>query len=113
MTDKGGNAITPSFISTPEELSRILPLQESEKVEIGAVARVYPFRISPFYASLIDRNNPLCPIRLQSVPSIKELKAGGSPDPLGEKAIGATPSFLKRYPGRGVFLVSSQCAMYC
>ena len=38
---------------------------------------------------------------------------GGGPDPLDEARIGATPSFLKRYPRRGVFLVSSECAMYC
>jgi len=61
----------------------------------------------------MDRENPLCPIRLQAVPSARELKAGGVSDPLGESTIGLTPSFLKRYPRRGVFLVSSECAMYC
>ncbi len=111
--NKGGNPVTPSFISTVQELSNVLLLQESEKKEIEKVGQVYPFRISRFYAGLIDPGNPLCPIRLQAVPSIRELKAGGVPDPLDEAAIGATRSFLKRYPGRGVFLVSSECAMYC
>jgi lysine 2,3-aminomutase len=41
------------------------------------------------------------------------LKTGGGPDPLSEAAVGVTPSFLKRYARRGVFLVSSGCAMYC
>ena len=110
---KGGNLVTPSFISSVQELSNILPLQESEKKEIEKVAQVYPFRIPGFYAALMDRENPACPIRLQAVPSVQELKAGGVPDPLGEAGIGVTPSFLKRYPRRGVFLVSSECAMYC
>jgi lysine 2,3-aminomutase len=105
--------ITPSFISTVQELSDRLLLQESEKKAIEKVAQFYPFRITDHYAALIDRDNPACPIRRQAVPSPRELKAGGVPDPLGEAGIGVTPSFLKRYPGRGVFLVSSECAMYC
>ncbi|MGD0233923.1 MAG: KamA family radical SAM protein [Syntrophorhabdales bacterium] len=105
--------VTPSFISTAQQLSDRLLLQESEKKAIEKVAQVYPFRIPEFYAALMDRENPVCPIRLQAVPSIQELKVGGVPDPLGEAAIRVTPSFLKRYPRRGVFLVSSECAMYC
>jgi lysine 2,3-aminomutase len=105
--------ITPSFISTVQELSHRLLLQESEKRAIERVVQVYPFRIPEFYAALMNPENPACPIRLQAVPSAQELKAGGVPDPLDEAGIGVTPSFLKRYPGRGVFLVSSECAMYC
>jgi len=110
---KGGNSITPSFIATVRELASIIPLRESEQSNISAVAQLYPFRIPYFYASLMDKGNPFCPIRLQAVPSIRELGARGVPDPLRESAIGLTPSFLKRYPRRGVFLVSSECAMYC
>jgi lysine 2,3-aminomutase len=105
--------ITPSFISAIQDLSDRLLLQESEKEEIEKVAQVYPFRIPGFYAALMDGGNPVCPIRLQAVPSVEELKPGGQPDPLDEAGIGITPSFLKRYPHRGVFLVSSECAMYC
>jgi len=110
---KGGNLVTPSFISNVQELSDRLPLQESEKKEIEEVAQIYPFRIPRFYAGLMDRTNPLCPIRLQAVPSVQELQTGGGPDPLSEATIAVAPSFLKRYPRRGVFLVSSECAMYC
>jgi lysine 2,3-aminomutase len=105
--------ITPSLISTVQELSARLLLQESEKKAIERVVQVYPYRIPEFYAALMDSENPACPIRLQAVPSVRELKPGGVPDPLDEAGIGVTPSFLKRYPGRGVFLVSSECAMYC
>ena len=105
--------ITPSFFSTVQELSARLLLQESEKKTLEKVAQVYPYRIPEFYAALMDPANPACPIRLQAVPSVRELKPGGVPDPLDEAGIGVTPSFLKRYPGRGVFLVSSECAMYC
>ncbi len=110
---RGGSSITPSFISTVRELSRAVPLDQPQQQEIERVGRLYPFRIPSFYASLIDKGNPLCPIRLQSVPSLREIAPGGIPDPLDECNAAVTPSFLKRYPGRGVFLVSSECAMYC
>jgi lysine 2,3-aminomutase len=110
---EGGKGLTPSFISSIHELSDRLLLQESEKREIEKVVQVYPFRIPGFYAALMNGESSDCPIRLQAVPSIQELKAGGEPDPLGEAGIGVTPVFLKRYPRRGVFLVSSECAMYC
>ena len=61
----------------------------------------------------MDRENPACPVRRQAVPSLEELEDKGGIDPLDENHIALTPSFLKRYPGRGVFLASSQCAMYC
>jgi len=38
---------------------------------------------------------------------------GGSEDPLGEEGISLTPILLRRHPDRCVFLVSSECAMYC
>lgn len=61
----------------------------------------------------MDKENPLCPIRRQAIPSIEELSDDGEMDPLNEGEIALTPAFIKRYPKRGVFLVNSECAMYC
>jgi lysine 2,3-aminomutase len=61
----------------------------------------------------METDNPFCPIRLQAIPSVKELDGRGVTDPLGENAISITPSFFKRYPGRGVFLVTAECAVFC
>jgi lysine 2,3-aminomutase len=110
---KGGRRPTPSFISTAQELSRLVPLTEAERREIDLVSKTYPFRITPFYASLIDSDNRACPIGSQALPALAELQSAGREDPLAEGDINVTPSFLTRYPHRGVFLVSSQCAMYC
>jgi lysine 2,3-aminomutase len=63
--------------------------------------------------SLMDGQNTACPIRRQAIPSIEELAGTGRVDPLNERSDSHTPAFIKRYPGRGVFLVTSQCAMYC
>jgi lysine 2,3-aminomutase len=61
----------------------------------------------------MEINNPFCPIRQQAMPSAEELKDEGDDDPLKERDISVTPVLMKRYPGRAVFLISSECAMYC
>ena len=101
------------FLSTSEALSEILSLDQSARKEIDEVSETYPFRIPQFYADLMEKDNPSCPLMLQAVPSAMELRRGGSPDPLAEGGIQITPALIKRYPKRAVFLVSSECAMYC
>jgi lysine 2,3-aminomutase len=61
----------------------------------------------------MDRDNPSCPIRQQAVPSVMEMEDGGQDDPLAEKDFSATPALIRRHSNRAVFLVTSQCAMYC
>ncbi|MGD0230260.1 MAG: KamA family radical SAM protein [Syntrophorhabdales bacterium] len=102
-----------SLVSDVEGLSGFISLDSESKKEIERISKVYPFRVPQFYAGLMERENPLCPIRLQAVPSAPEHDRRGIADPLGEGQIAMTPSFFKRYPGRGVFLVSGECAMYC
>jgi lysine 2,3-aminomutase len=101
------------FLSHPQQLLDLTPIQNLDVANLTAVSEMYPFKIPPFYASLIDWTNPTCPIRLQALPTVQELSGGQNLDPLDEGSIQATPSFLKRYPKRGVFWVSGRCAMYC
>lgn len=61
----------------------------------------------------MEIDDPFCPIRQQAIPSAEELKDEGNDDPLKERDISVTPALMKRYPGRAVFLISSECAMYC
>jgi lysine 2,3-aminomutase len=70
-------------------------------------------KVPLFYLNLMDRNNPSCPIRQQAVPSHLEMDKQGVEDPLGENGVAVTPALLKRHLNRAVFLVTSQCAMYC
>jgi lysine 2,3-aminomutase len=77
---------------------------------VGGFHRV---RVPLFYLNLMDRNNPSCPIRQQAVPSVMEMDEGGHDDPLAENDFSITPALIKRHPNRAVFLVTSQCAMYC
>lgn len=101
-------------IRTYEELSAILELTESEKNVLISHTQL-PMSITPYYASLIDRNNPLDPIRRCVVPTIHELEHhhGESEDPLSEEEDSPVPGLVHRYPDRVLFLVTDFCSTYC
>lgn len=108
-----GTPATLPFITRFEELSKYLSFQNESRDELDRISRIFPFRVPRFYLGLMDRENPDCPLRRQAIPTAEELVDRGGSDPLDEQDIALTPSFLRRYPGRGVFLASSRCAMYC
>ncbi|MBU2493823.1 MAG: KamA family radical SAM protein [Bacteroidetes bacterium] len=69
-------------------------------------------RINPYYLSLI--RYPGDPIWLQCVPDRIELEdIEGTEDPLHEDEMSPVPNITHRYPDRCLFLVTSQCGMYC
>jgi lysine 2,3-aminomutase len=101
-------------ISTVEALQKIINLSPEEAREIAQTQEQYRWAISPYYASLIDPDNPACPVRLQAVPSIQEaLDQEGSMDPMGEEFTSPAPCITRRYPDRLIINVTNQCAMYC
>lgn len=74
--------------------------------------KLFHIRINPYYLSLI--RYPGDPIWLQCIPDAAELQDDGLPeDPLSEEAHSPVPSITHRYPDRVLFLVTSQCSMYC
>lgn len=69
-------------------------------------------RINPYYLSLIRK--PGDPIWLQCVPDEKELDdIDAEEDPLHEDDMSPVPNITHRYPDRALFLVTSQCGLYC
>jgi lysine 2,3-aminomutase len=80
--------------------------------EIDAVIRRYPMRIPPYYLDLIRRAG--APLYRQAVPDPRELNDPvGLIDPLGEEDLSPAPNLVHKYPDRALFLVCSECAMYC
>jgi lysine 2,3-aminomutase len=71
--------------------------------------------ITPYYLTLMDPDNPNCPIRKQAVPSINELVVGAHDleDPLHEDGDSPVPGLTHRYPDRVLFLITDKCSMYC
>ena len=83
---------------------------------VTEVLGTFRMAITPYYASLIDQDDPTCPIRRQAVPTVKELD--GDPgdagaDPLHEDVDSPVPGLTHRYPDRVLLLITDQCSMYC
>jgi lysine 2,3-aminomutase len=79
---------------------------------LEAVAERYPMRVNPYYLGLIQAVGD--PIWRQAVPAEDELHDRVCPaDPLEEENQSPVPNLVHRYPDRVLFLVSSECAMYC
>src|SRR5512145_1139791 len=85
--------------------------------EIEGISAKNKFRldITPYFASLIDPDDPMCPVRQQVIPKGRELKAFDSmmEDSLAEDRHSPVPGLVHRYPDRVLMLVTTQCASYC
>ena len=101
----------------PRQLVDLLPFSADERRAIETLQAQYKLAIPPYYFSLIDRDDPHDPIRLQSVPSPLELAgaagADGEDDPLDEDKDSPVPGLTHRYPDRALLVTTHVCTMYC
>ncbi|KUK92078.1 MAG: Lysine 2,3-aminomutase YodO family protein, partial [Thermotogales bacterium 46_20] len=102
-------------VTTVEQLSRVIKITQSEEKGIEECLKHLRMAITPYYASLIETQNPRCPIRRQAVPTEKELMIDhwDMVDPLSEDEDSPVKGITHRYPDRVLFLVTDQCSMYC
>ena len=102
-------------ITTFEKFTGIT-FTEKEHKKLEKTAQKFPLNITPYYASLIEKENySNDPIFKQSFPDSAELKISryDMSDPLHEDKDSPTQGITHRYPDRVLFLVSNRCAMYC
>ncbi|MCC7451501.1 MAG: KamA family radical SAM protein, partial [Anaerolineae bacterium] len=101
-------------LNSLEELSAVVNLTPDEIEGISAKDR-FRLDITPYFASLIDPDDPNCPIRRQVIPTGRELEGFDSmmEDSLAEDAHSPVPGLVHRYPDRVLMLVTTQCASYC
>lgn len=101
-------------LNTLDELGRIIHLTPEEKEGIAAE---HHFRIdvTPYFAALLDPDDPACPLRRQVIPTGRELTGfqAAMVDSLSEEAHSPVPGLVHRYPDRVLMLVTTQCASYC
>ncbi|WP_409228661.1 lysine 2,3-aminomutase [Gudongella sp. SC589] len=102
-------------ITDVEKLREVIKLSDQEEKDISEVLKKFRVGITPYYASLMDPENPKCPVRMQAVPTIMETHISESDmdDPLHEDADSPVPGLTHRYPDRVLFLITDQCSMYC
>ena len=102
-------------IKDVDTLAKVIPLTDKDKTDIVEVLKVFRMAITPYYASIIDRKNPTCPVRLQAIPRLSETHFDESDqdDPLHEDADSPVPGLTHRYPDRVLLLVTHICSMNC
>jgi len=102
-------------IDTIEDLKQVINLTDEEAEGIRAALKQLKMGITPYYALLMDPDDPNCPVRKQAVPTILETHIAKSDmsDPLHEDVDSPTPGLTHRYPDRALLLVTDQCSMYC
>ncbi|HEX9768040.1 MAG TPA: KamA family radical SAM protein [Kiloniellales bacterium] len=97
------------------KLSEIFRLSDDERVAIERHRGSLPLGITPYYASLMSRDDPFEPLRRTHIPVNDEyLRAPGeADDPLHEDADSSVPGLVHRYPDRVLFLATGFCSTYC
>ncbi len=103
-----------SRVREPEQLGEFLHLEDEYISWLRAHAHDLPFAVTPYLLSIMDRDDPDCPIRGQFLPSPQELSDScGLMDPLEEQAHEKAPGLIQVYPDRAAWCVSSFCPSLC
>ena len=102
-------------LDSVEKIKQVINLTPQEEEDIEKVLNGFSVGITPYYASLMDPDDPYCPVRMQAVPTIAETHRGEADmlDPLHEDEDSPAPGLTHRYPDRVLFLITDQCSMYC
>jgi len=89
-------------IDTVERLKEVVNLTETEEEGIRESLKQLKMGITPYYALLMDKDDPNCPVRKQAVPTILETHIAKSDmlDPLHEDADSPVAGLTHRYPDR-------------
>ncbi|MBS3950283.1 MAG: lysine 2,3-aminomutase, partial [Peptococcaceae bacterium] len=102
-------------IQDADTLSKVVNLTSQESEGVSEALLSLRMAITPYYASLIDPDHTICPIRKQAVPTHRELirSPEDMADPLHEDSNSPVPGLTHRYPDRVLLLITDQCSMYC
>lgn len=102
-------------IETLDQLKKYVTLTPEEEDGVRLSLSTLRMAITPYYISLIDPENPHCPIRKQSIPTAAEVYQSPADllDPLHEDEDSPTAGLTHRYPDRVLFLITDMCSMYC
>jgi lysine 2,3-aminomutase len=104
-----------NMLTSADDLARVVALSDEERAGLAASRELFRVGLTPYYASLMDREHASCPIRLQAIPRAceAEVRTEELRDPLGEDTHQPAPSIVHKYPDRVLFLVVDRCGIYC
>lgn len=96
-------------------LEKVLNVTADEREAFEKSNDMFHMGITPYYAALMDKDDPNCPIRLQSVPTMGEVNIlpTDMEDPLAEERDMPVPGITHRYPDRVLFYTTHNCPVFC
>ncbi len=101
-------------LRTADQLSQVIHLSPDEREALAIPGRLR-VQMTPYVASLMDPDDPHCPIRRQLIPTTAEFEACPDTvaDSLHEDEQSPVPGLVHRYPDRVLLLSTTLCAAYC
>ncbi|MBF0275662.1 MAG: KamA family radical SAM protein, partial [Nitrospinae bacterium] len=106
-----------NHVNSMEKLEKYINVTDSEREAINTLNTKWG--TTPYFASLMDKNDPDCPIRKQVIPSIKETENVYGMEHFlvwkENRATGETrpDSIARQYHDRIAFTVVEICGIYC
>src|SRR5690606_36614214 len=94
-------------------IQQVQELAPEERDKLSAVTGEYVFRLSKYYHSLIDWEDPDDPMRHIVIPHPTELDEYGRLDPSDEAENYVAPGCQHKYGPTALLMVSEACASYC
>jgi len=99
-----------SVIRTPANIPD-LPSETAQQLE--PVLKIFEFRVSRYYADLIDWKNPDDPLRRIVMPDVRELDSMLDIDASDEESNTAAHGLQHKYRPTALLLVNDVCSAYC
>ena len=98
------------------DIDSLLGFCEIERSDVDVASNsVFGFRVTRYFASLIEKGNPLDPLLLQVLPTPAEahIVPGYSRDAVGDHLCMPIPGLIHKYHGRVLFALTGACAIHC
>ncbi|MFA6530773.1 MAG: KamA family radical SAM protein [Candidatus Micrarchaeia archaeon] len=99
-----------------EKFPHLQKLLKLKQKDIHQIDEIYPIKITPHYASLIDWGNAKDPLLKIVLPNKAELSATGLGDQSGEilnSRKTCIPGLQHKYSSTALLLINGTCASYC
>lgn len=95
------------------DLDKIPQIPAADRERLRAVAQRYAFRVSTYYLSLIDWDDPADPLRRIVIPDVGELDDWGALDASAEGDNTPVRGVQHKYPHTVLLLCNEVCGAYC
>jgi lysine 2,3-aminomutase len=102
-----------SSICTIEQLKDFVDLSPKEEKKLKQITQRHPMRVTAYYMSLINWDDPYDPIRKMAIPSLNEFSLQGSYDTSGEAENTKLSGLQHKYQQTALILATNKCATYC